>query len=253
MEMTLSAENMKLESGFSLEQPAWSQYQKVALTCRILADAGHESGLSGQITARQGGGQYITQPLGFGFDEICSSSLLTVDADLNVLNGTGMPNPANRFHSWIYGSRDDVNCIVHTHPIHLSALSMLEVPLVISHMDSCALHDEVAFLPDWPGVPVGNKEGELIANALGNKKAALLGHHGLIAATSSVEESCVLAMQLERAARMQLLAMAAGTVKGVDPMLAAEAHDWLSRPKRICMTFDYYARKVLWKDKGCLQ
>src|SRR6188474_921761 len=109
--------------------------EKVALTCRALSDAGHDSGLAGQITARgEELGTYYTQRLGLGFDEITAGSLLLVDEDLNVLSGDGMPNPANRFHSWIYRARPDVNCVVHTHPFHVAALSMLEVPLVVSHM-----------------------------------------------------------------------------------------------------------------------
>ncbi len=81
--------------------------QKVALTCRVLFDAGHDSGLAGQITARADApGTYYTQRLGLGFDEITGENLLLVDEDLNVLDGNGpgagMPNPANRFHGWIY-------------------------------------------------------------------------------------------------------------------------------------------------------
>jgi hypothetical protein len=32
--------------------PEWNVRQKIALSCRILADEGHESALAGQITAR---------------------------------------------------------------------------------------------------------------------------------------------------------------------------------------------------------
>lgn len=134
--------------------------QKLALTCRILFDNGHDSGLAGQITARSDqSGAFLTQRLGLGFDEISEANLLLVDEHLQVISGEGMPNPANRFHAWVYRARPDVNCIIHTHAIHTAALSMLEVPLQISHMDNCVLYDDVAFLPKWPGVPVGNDEG----------------------------------------------------------------------------------------------
>ncbi|MFJ1551337.1 class II aldolase/adducin family protein [Streptomyces sp. NPDC088246] len=90
--------------------------QKPALTCRIAFDGGHDSGLAGQISTRgQETGTYYTQRLGLRFDEITEDNLLLVDEDLNVLEGGGMPNPANRFHSWIYRAREDVNCIIHTH------------------------------------------------------------------------------------------------------------------------------------------
>lgn len=231
----------------------WTLKEKVALTCRILFNRGHDSGLAGQITARAGSDLFVTQRLGQGFDEITVSNLLTVDKNLSVIDGNGMPNPANRFHAWIYRARPDVNCVVHTHPLHTSALSMLDTPLVLAHMDACALHDEVAFLRDWPGVPVGNEEGELICAALGRKRALLLAHHGLLVACTSVEEACVLAIQFERVAQLQLLAASAGTIRSIDPGLAREAHDWLLQGPRTSATFAYYSRQVLRGDTDCLQ
>lgn len=228
------------------DTPQWSLRERLALTCRILFDGGHDSGLAGQITARTTEpGRYYTQRLGLGFDEITASNLLVVDEDLRVQEGGGMPNPANRFHSWIYRARPDVNCIIHTHPLHVASLSMLEVPLEVSHMDNCTLYDDVAFLKDWPGVPVGNEEGEIISAALGDKRAILLSHHGMLIAAGSVEEACVLALQFERAARMQLLAMAAGKIQPIPPELGREAHDWILTPKRSQVGFSYYARRAL--------
>ncbi|QYJ19970.1 aldolase [Achromobacter sp. ES-001] len=228
------------------DTPQWSLREQLALTCRILFDGGHDSGLAGQITARTPeAGRYYTQRLGLGFDEITASNLLVVDEDLRVQEGGGMPNPANRFHSWIYRARPDVNCIIHTHPLHVASLSMLEVPLEVSHMDNCTLYDDVAFLKDWPGVPVGNEEGEIISAALGDKRAILLSHHGMLIAAGSVEEACVLALQFERAARMQLLAMSAGKIQPIPPALGREAHDWILTPKRSQVGFSYYARRAL--------
>jgi len=171
--------------------------------------------------------------------------LLTVDEDLNVLDGAGMPNPANRFHSWVYRARPDVNCIIHTHALHASALGMLEQPLQISHMDNCVLYDDVAFVGEWPGVPVGNEEGEFISAALGSKRALLLSHHGLLVAATSIEEACVLSIAFERAAKMHLLAASAGTIRPIDHRLATEAHDWILRPRRNTVAFEYYARRSL--------
>lgn len=237
----------------SLGDNTWTDRQKLALTCRILFEAGHDSGLAGQITSRgPEAGTYYTQQLGLGFDEISAGNLLLVDEDLNVLHGHGMANPANRFHSWVYRARPDVNCIIHTHPLHIAALSTLEVPLQVSHMDLCPLYDDCAFLKDWPGVPVGNEEGEIISAALGDKRAILLSHHGLLATGASIEEACVIAVLLERAAKMQLLAMAAGEIKPIPPALAREAHDWISTPKRHGAAFNYYARRCLPRNSDCL-
>lgn len=227
--------------------------QKLALTCRALFDGGHDSGLAGQITARaEAEGTYYTQRLGLGFDEITDANLLLVDEDLKVIDGDGIPNPANRFHSWIYRARPDVQCIVHTHPFHVAALSMLEVPLVVSHMDTTPLYDDCAFLADWPGVPVGNEEGEIITAALGGKKAVLLAHHGQVVAGASIEEACSVAILIERAAKLQLAAMAAGAVKELPEHLAREAHDWTLSPQRSRANFAYYARRALARHPDAL-
>ncbi|OKH98920.1 class II aldolase [Streptomyces sp. CB02923] len=227
--------------------------QKLALTCRIAFDGGHDSGLAGQISARgQAAGTYYTQRLGLGFDEIDEDNLLLVDEDLTVLEGRGMPNPANRFHSWIYREREDVNCIIHTHSLHTAALAMLEVPLMVSHMDTTPLYEDCAFLKEWPGVPVGNEEGEIISAALGDKRAILLAHHGQLVTGATIEEACTLAMLIERAARLQLLAMAAGTIQPLDPGLAREAHDWTSTDRRSKANFAYYARRALRNHPDCL-
>ena len=237
-----------------LSMPNWSTQEKLALTCRILFDAGHDSGLAGQITARADAvDTYYTQQLGLGFDEISASNLLLVDQDLNVIQGRGMPNPANRFHTWVYRERPEINCIIHTHPFHVATLSMLVQPLVVAHMDTCPLFEDCAFLDNWPGVPVGNEEGMLISQALGNKRALLLAHHGLLVTGRSVEEALMLAYLIERAAKMQLCAMAAGEIQAIDPALGREAHDWISTSKRYQAFFSYYARRALRSHQDCLQ
>ncbi|MBL8499421.1 MAG: class II aldolase/adducin family protein, partial [Nitrosomonas sp.] len=74
-----------------LQGANYTPAQKLALTCRILFDHGHDSGLAGQITTRgEQPGTYLTQRLGFGFDETCASNLLLVNEDLEVLQGDGM-------------------------------------------------------------------------------------------------------------------------------------------------------------------
>ena len=237
----------------TLADNTWTDRQKLALTCRILFENGHDSGLAGQITARgPTPGTYYTQQLGLGFDEITASNLLLVNEDLEVLEGHGIPNPANRFHTWVYRGRPDVNCIIHTHPTHIAALSMLEVPLQVSHMDLCPLYEDCAFLEAWPGVPVGNEEGEIITTALADKRAILLSHHGQLSTGANIEEACVIAQLIERAAKLQLLAMAAGTLKPILPALGREAHDWISKPKRHGAAFNYYARQNLRKHADCL-
>ena len=236
-----------------LETVTWDMRQKLALSCRMLAREDHQSGLAGQITARgEKPGTMWTARFGLGLDETCASDFLLVDDDLKVLEGDGMPNPSNRFHLWIYRKRPDVASIMHTHPPYCSALSLIGVPLKAAHMDTAMFCQDCAFLSTWPGPPIGDEEGELISTALGDKRAILLAHHGQLCAGASVEEAAVMSLFIERAARMQLLAMAAGEIKDLDPDAARQAHDYRLKPKPLGATFHLYARRVLRSEPNCL-
>lgn len=231
-----------------------NDHQKLAMTCRILFDKGHDSGVAGQITCRSDRAEtFLTQRFGMGFDEITADNLIKVDQDLTPLEGEeGMANPANRFHTWVYKEHPEVNCIIHTHPTYIAALSMLKVPLIISHMDTCALYNDCSFVADWPGVPVGNEEGILISEALGKNRALFLAHHGQLVTGKTIEEACSLAILIERAAKLQLLAMAAGEIQPLPHALAQEAHDWVSTDKRNNVNFAYYVRQALKSHSDCL-
>jgi L-fuculose-phosphate aldolase len=229
--------------------PEWLPRQKLALAGRILAAEGHDSGIAGQLSARaERPGTYYMLRFGLGLEEATPENLLLVDDDLNVLEGEGMPNPSNRFHLWVYRAKPRVNSIMHTHPPHVSALSMIGVPLAVSHMDTTLFHDDCVWVPHWPGVPFGDEEGKIISEALGDKRTALLAHHGQLAASATIEEACVLSVHIERAAKLQLLAMSAGEIKRIDPDLAREAHDYRLKERAVGATFYYYARRALKND-----
>jgi L-fuculose-phosphate aldolase len=230
------------EMDADLPELSLSTEEALAACCRILAREGHESGLAGQVTARADKpGRFWTLQFGYGFEEAAPERMVLVDEDLKPLRG-GRPNPGTRFHIWIYRKRPDVQAIVHTHAPSASALAATGKELKTIHMDGAMLHG-TAHLAEWPGVPVADDEGRIISAALGDAKSILLANHGLLTTGNSVEEATYLAVFFERAARMQLAAMAAGGYKEVKPELAAEARDFLLQPSIVRGTFAYWARR----------
>lgn len=220
--------------------------ETMACACRILAMTEQEAGLAGQISVRsERPGAYWTLRFGLGFDEATPADFIEVDRDLNTLTGEGMPNPATRFHLWVYDARPDVNSIIHTHSPWATTLATARQPLVIAQMDMTPLYDDCAFLGDWPGVPIADQEGVIISGALGRKRAIILAHHGYLTAGATCEEATYLSVYLERAARLQVRAQAAfGPLTPVDGTLAAEAHDYLLQPSIVNATFDYWTRQT---------
>lgn len=219
------------------------QAEKVALTCRKLAADGHSDYLAGQVTARADAFEgFLTTDFTRNFAEVTIADIVSIDGNLKVLEGARMPNPAVRFHLWVYENRPDVGAIVHTHPPFASALCMLGGPLVVAHMDSMMFFENCAHLPEWPGLPVGNEEGRIISAALGDKQSALLGHHGIITVGPTLEHATYLAVMMENAARLQIRAMSAGEIKPVDRDRCVEARDFLLGEQVVNTTFDAWLR-----------
>ena len=128
---------------------------------------------------------------------------------------------------------------------------MLGVPLNAPHMDTSMFYEDCAWMPEYPGVPIGDEEGRLIHEALGTKRSILLGHHGQLAACATMEEATMLGLFIERAAKLQLMAMAAGTIRDVKPECIREAHDYRLKKKYVDAVFCYYSRRVLKNPTRC--
>lgn len=220
--------------------------EQLAQAARVVALHEADAGLAGQISARseRGADYFWTLRLGLGFEEATVEDFIEVDKDLNTVFGDGVPNPATRFHLWVYAARPDVNSIVHTHSPWASVLAAAGQALVISQMDMTPLYDNCAFLGEWPGLPIADQEGLIISKALGDKGAILLAHHGQLTAGKTVNEAAFLSVYLERAARLQVQARVYGPAVSVNGDLAKVARDFILKERFINATFDYWARQA---------
>ena len=232
----------------SLVENDWSIPLRIALTCRKLATEGHAETLAGQVTFKADENTFWANPIFGGFANIRQSTVLQIDENLQVIEGDSIPNPGVRFHIWIYRARPDIRAIVHTHPPHASALSLIGRELAIAHMDVAMFYDDCAYLPEWPGVPVANEEGRIISQTLGDKNSILLANHGLLTVGKSLEEATYLAVQFERAARLQLLAESVGEIQPIRDDHARDAHDFLLQDSVVFGTFNAWAEQLLRKE-----
>ena len=227
-------------------QNDWNIKQKIALSSRILADAGHGNLLSGQVTCRDPHNKdnvyMFTNTYGYPLEITKASNILRVDENLNVVDDElniinenssdyRMPNRATRFHMYVYKRNPEINCIIHSHPVYTSALSMMGEELVINHMDVMGLYNRTAYISEWPGVPFGDtadKEGQWIINSVNEgKPALLLAHHGLTVAGKNIEEVTHMSYFFELAAKLQILSKSNGKVlPNVNVTEAIIARDW---------------------------
>jgi ribulose-5-phosphate 4-epimerase/fuculose-1-phosphate aldolase len=82
--------------------------------------------------------------------------------------------------------------------------------------DACAFYEDHGLFAEFTGVVYETSEGERIAQALGQYKAAILRNHGLITVGHCVEEAAWWFITMDRSCHAQLLAEAAGVPVKID-------------------------------------
>ena len=121
-------------------------------------------------------------------------------------------------HSQVHAARPDMDvAAAHAHSVYGKACSSLGRLLDPITQDACAFYGDHALFDDYTGVVLDTEEGERIAHALGENKAAILRNHGLLTVGESVDEAAWWFITMERTCQAQLLAEAAGTPVLIDP------------------------------------
>lgn len=147
----------------------------------------------------------------WGFDEVGPDQVVRIDSEGRVLEGEGRPHAEYPIHTEILAARPDVTSVVHTHAPHAVAFASLGVPLrPLSHEGTLFVPPDVARFTQTGDLILTRALGEAVSDALGDRNAALLVHHGIVTVGVDVETATMTAILLERACRTQLLAMSAG-------------------------------------------
>jgi ribulose-5-phosphate 4-epimerase/fuculose-1-phosphate aldolase len=150
-------------------------------------------------------------PFGMHFGHICVSNLILVNAKGEVVEGNHPVNiAAFAIHSSIHHARPDVIAAAHSHSLHGKAWASLGRLLDPITQDACAFFEDHVVFEDFTGVVYETSEGGRIAQALGNRKAAILQNHGLLTVGQTVDEAAWWFITMDRSCQAQLLAQAAG-------------------------------------------
>lgn len=213
----------------------------------ILAHQGQGDMTRGHVSIRVPGdpGHFFMKPHSVGLDEITEASILTIGLDGAVVAGTARRHSEVFIHSEIYRARPDVNAVIHTHPTHTVAFSATGHalrPLCQGGALFAGCLPSFAATMDLIRSPETGRE---VAEALGPHQAVLMRSHGLAMTGRTLEEAVIGCVMLEEAARVQLLAEAAGLdAPDFPPDDVARLRRNLMNQDQYAINFAYLARKA---------
>jgi L-ribulose-5-phosphate 4-epimerase len=218
---------------------------KVAQACNILFMEGHTDTIYGHVSARNAQEKMIwMKPAGLGLEEVKAEDIIQLDFDGNIHVGDLPRHMEFPIHTEIFRQRADVHCVIHTHPPHATAFSAVDEPLRSIN------HEGVLFIEGLPrftqtsDLIVTPELGRAVTDCLESHNAMLLKNHGIVVAAPSVEEACVTAIFLEKAAQMQLLAKQFGEIEWTDLEEALVKKQRIHTAALFKGVWDYFGRKL---------
>jgi ribulose-5-phosphate 4-epimerase/fuculose-1-phosphate aldolase len=211
----------------SVEEQRLHRKQRLAAAFRLFARYGFDEGIAGHITARdpEFPEYFWVNPFGMHFGLIRVSDLILVNQDGEVIEGDRLVNRAAfAIHSQVHAARPDVVAAAHAHSLYGKTWSTLGRLLDPITQDACAFYQDHSLFTDYTGVVLDPKEGQRIAQTLGQNKAIILQNHGLLTVGHTVDEAAWCFITMERSCQAQLMAEAVGKPHLIKPESAAIAY-----------------------------
>jgi L-fuculose-phosphate aldolase len=227
--------------------------EDVAWACRILAMVGYEDLTLGHVSARGSDNQTIfIKRKGVALGEVTPADVLAVDLAHDHGGGGDGMHLETVLHTEVYKRRPEVRGVVHGHPVYATAFGATDAEFAYLTHDSVMFITGISTYDGVPDLIMDQRQGALVADALGSGTVLLLRNHGVLVAERDVRWAVLASALLERAMQMQLFATSFGRLHPIpEPLLegihaskyqddfAAEYWDaWIRELRRRGRAFD---------------
>lgn len=186
----------------------------VIAACRELTRRGLTHGRSGNVSVRCAEGRFFVSPSGMDYEALHEEDVPLMDLDGRWF-GRCRPSSEWRFHRDILKSRHEVGAIVHTHSPRATALACTGRGIPAFHYMVAVAGGRDIRCAQYH--TFGSQElSDAALGALKDRKACLLGNHGVIATGADLASAVSLAAEVENLALQYSLALSLGEVAILD-------------------------------------
>ncbi len=183
----------------------------IVATALAMNAAGINRGKSGNVSARHRDASFdgfLITPSGLAYERTHAIDIVAV-ALSGEASGTRAPSSEWRFHRDIYRSRADVDAIVHTHAPFATTLACMDRAIpAVHYMVAIAGGRDIRCAPY---ATFGTQAlSDHAVEALRDRRACLLSHHGMIAVGPGLESALAVATEVETLDEMYWRALQLG-------------------------------------------
>jgi len=205
---------------------------------RIVA-MGLVAGASGNVSrriARPDGDLFAVTASSVPYHRFTLDDVVVVDGAVDAVFGEAIPSTESLAHMAVYRARPDAGAVIHTHSPYASAFAAAGRPVPVILDEQVILLGGAVQVAEY--APASSEElASRAVEALGERAAVLLRHHGVLGAGRDLEEAVAAVELVERVAKVALLAATIGPV----PELPPDVVEREARLYRMLKGFDHGA------------
>jgi ribulose-5-phosphate 4-epimerase/fuculose-1-phosphate aldolase len=189
------------------------------------------------VAVSDSGHEFLINPRGRAFSQVRASDLVLIDSaqrDGDALDHNVDPT-AWILHGHLHHHVPHARCVLHTHMPYATALACLHnFEFLMLDQNACRFYNRIAYDRHYSGMALDSTEGERVASLLGaDKNILFLGNHGVIVIADSVARAFDELYYLEKAARLQVIALSTGRELALVPNEVASlvCNQWQEYPQ----------------------
>lgn len=191
-------------------------------------------GPGGNISARYEDMIYVT-PSGLSFDEMKEEDLVGIDLhSKEIIEGKKRPTSETPMHRDLFLAREDISCIIHTHPPITVAIAGAGARLRPQFPDfALFLGPEVPVIEYVTVCTQGMADA--VTDAIKDNNALILKKHGLVTLGTSFKQAFIRTQLIEETAKM----VVAARIIGKEATLSKKEIDDMNK-----LEIEQYRRKI---------
>jgi L-fuculose-phosphate aldolase len=197
---------------------------QVAWACRILASQGYEDLTLGHVSVLTSDGVMYIKRKGVALSEVTPGDVLVFPVQADLADAPADMHLEAVLHTEVYKRRPDVRCVIHGHPVYATAFGATDARLETLTHDAVLFTDRIASYEGVPDLITGGKQGQEVAEALGDGTVVLLRNHGVLVAERDAPWAVLTAVLLEKAAQLQSIASTYGNLRAIPDELVQSIH-----------------------------
>lgn len=188
------------------------QRQDLAAALRWAARYDLHEGICNHFSMEVGPDLYLINPWEVHWSRVRASDVLLIDGEGTVLEGEReVEDTAFYIHRAVHRSCPQAKVVLHTHMPYATAVTCTEGGRIeMCSQNAVRFYGRIAYDDDYNGIGDCDEEGMRMASRLGNHTTMMMANHGVIAAGPTVGVAFDDLYYLEKAAKVQVLAVQSG-------------------------------------------